>query len=225
MLIVAQGVETIEGVAGSARARRSAAVTRALVIGAARALFEERGYAGTTTRDIAQRAGTSEVALFRIFKSKAKLFESAVFEPFDRFIRAYAEEYGRTTDHVATRDADTRVFVEGLYKIMVDNRRLMLALITTGAYEDGVTAGLAGMRSLKEYFVIAEGVVRELVGTEAADVGMGVRFAFGLIAATALFEDWLLPGGRARPTTSRLMEQIGQFINKGFNGMGEPPGR
>ncbi|MHA7774275.1 TetR/AcrR family transcriptional regulator [Roseibium sp. M-1] len=42
------------------------------------ALFCERGFNGTTTRDIAERAGVNEVTLFRRFGSKAALMEAAI---------------------------------------------------------------------------------------------------------------------------------------------------
>lgn len=41
------------------------------ILAAATALFGERGYAGTTTRAIAEAAGVNEVTLFRRFESKA----------------------------------------------------------------------------------------------------------------------------------------------------------
>ncbi len=41
------------------------------VVAAARDLFAERGYAATTTRAIAERAGVNEVTIFRRFDSKA----------------------------------------------------------------------------------------------------------------------------------------------------------
>ena len=68
------------------RLRRSRDEVQALIVAAARALFAERGYAGATTREIAERAGTSEVLIFRYFGNKAGLFEEAVFAPFDRLI-------------------------------------------------------------------------------------------------------------------------------------------
>ena len=43
----------------------------ARVVAAARDLFAERGYAATTTRAIAERAGVNEVTLFRRFENKA----------------------------------------------------------------------------------------------------------------------------------------------------------
>lgn len=46
------------------------------VLTAAAALFAERGYAGTTTRAIAERAGVNEVTLFRRFGTKAGVLKA-----------------------------------------------------------------------------------------------------------------------------------------------------
>lgn len=51
------------------------------VVVAARELFAERGYAATTTRAIAERAGVNEVTLFRRFTNKAGVLR-AIAEQF-----------------------------------------------------------------------------------------------------------------------------------------------
>ncbi|MBN1305838.1 MAG: TetR/AcrR family transcriptional regulator [Anaerolineales bacterium] len=48
-------------------------LTRDRIIEAASQLFAERGFSGTTTRAISERAGINEVTLFRHFGSKEKL--------------------------------------------------------------------------------------------------------------------------------------------------------
>jgi AcrR family transcriptional regulator len=44
---------------------------------AAMAIIAERGYAGATTRQIAEAAGVSEVTLFRKYGTKAELVKSS----------------------------------------------------------------------------------------------------------------------------------------------------
>lgn len=50
------------------------------IYAAAITLFCERGFGGTTTRQIADRAGINEVTLFRRFGSKAALMEAAIVD-------------------------------------------------------------------------------------------------------------------------------------------------
>lgn len=52
--------------------------TRQNIIDAARSLFEQKGFAAATTREIAEHAGVSEVTLFRHFSTKRMLFEKTV---------------------------------------------------------------------------------------------------------------------------------------------------
>jgi len=54
----------------------AAADTEKRIIDAAAELFGERGYANTTTRAIAERAGVNEVTLFRKFGSKRGILEA-----------------------------------------------------------------------------------------------------------------------------------------------------
>jgi AcrR family transcriptional regulator len=56
-------------------AMESGTKRQAAVLVAAAELFSQKGYAATTTREIAQAAGVSEGALFKYFASKEALFE------------------------------------------------------------------------------------------------------------------------------------------------------
>lgn len=50
------------------------------IIFAARELFEEKGFAAATTKEIADLAKVSEITLFRHFKSKRNLFDQTIRE-------------------------------------------------------------------------------------------------------------------------------------------------
>src|SRR5258706_15969844 len=56
--------------------RRDPEAKRARLMASARELFAERGYAGTTTADVARHAGVSEGIVFHQFGSKARLLEA-----------------------------------------------------------------------------------------------------------------------------------------------------
>lgn len=59
------------------------AETRAKVVEAARSLFEERGYAEATIREIAKRAGVAPGSVFTTFESKAHLLQAIIFDRYD----------------------------------------------------------------------------------------------------------------------------------------------
>jgi AcrR family transcriptional regulator len=52
--------------------------TKELILKAAYECFSEKGFLGTRTKEIAKRAGVSEVTLFRHFNSKRELFEEVL---------------------------------------------------------------------------------------------------------------------------------------------------
>src|SRR6478735_8614551 len=60
--------------------RLSAPDRRRQIMRAASGLFARRGYGGTTTREIAERAGINEALLFRHFPSKEKLYWTIIEE-------------------------------------------------------------------------------------------------------------------------------------------------
>jgi AcrR family transcriptional regulator len=67
---------------GGRKEERSRA-TQERLLGAARALFSERGFAGTATEDLVARAGVTRGALYHQYEDKRDLFR-AVFEDVER---------------------------------------------------------------------------------------------------------------------------------------------
>jgi AcrR family transcriptional regulator len=59
--------------------------TRDKLLAAALEVFSEKGFAASTTREIADRAGVREITLFRHFESKDRLFSQAVTENMTKF--------------------------------------------------------------------------------------------------------------------------------------------
>jgi AcrR family transcriptional regulator len=198
------------------RPRRSTETVRALILQAARELFAERGYAGATTREIALRADTNEVLLFRHFTSKAQLFEQAVFEPFQGFMHEFSQRHPASAQAKPPVEAEAHEFVEGLYEVFFRNRRLMMALIAASLYEPDVKASMADVEAVREYFSSAEAYMRRESHVETRmEIATGVRLSFGLVAAAVLFDDWLFAGGK-KPSARKTIEDLTAFIVGGF---------
>jgi TetR/AcrR family transcriptional regulator len=71
-------------------------------------LFSQRGFAGTTTRQIAAAVGTSETVLFRLFPTKESLY-AAILE--DRVPSADVERWLEDLRNIADRRDDGALFV------------------------------------------------------------------------------------------------------------------
>ena len=69
----------------------SAEERREEVLRAAAVAFADGGYQGTTTQDVAERAGISQPYIFRLFSSKKELFVAVVEDCFRRTDRNLRE--------------------------------------------------------------------------------------------------------------------------------------
>jgi len=107
--------------------------TRARILAATREIFERNGTRGTTTREVAERAGVNEATLFRHFGSKAALIgamreDSCGLEAFRNFLT------GLDGADIA---ADIKTLTAHSVRIMADQRALMCIALAEDAIEVG----------------------------------------------------------------------------------------
>lgn len=176
---------------------KRATPVREALIQAARLEFAEQGYVGATTRQIAERAHTSEVMLFRYFQSKSNLFKEAVFQPLDEnMIEFISNQIGSGSPQILS-SAAWRVYSRNLFEFLNENRSLFLALIAATASEKSNTMNVSDLTSLDAYFTHATEALALNMSPSDRDV-MGdpaiiVRLTFSLVATLALFREWLFP--------------------------------
>jgi AcrR family transcriptional regulator len=190
------------------RTRRSSEEIRSLIMNAARKVFAERGYAGSTTRMISEEAGVSESLLFKNFENKSKIFSQSVIEPlnerFSNFLRSTEEDLG----NIADRSAD---FVHMMYPFLRDNSELLHALVKSGT---DVSSDV--LEEIDIYFDNAAARIRlrsTRNGTRFDTAPeLMVRYVFGMIAGTILLDGWLFPGAKGKipdeDALSRLVYRI-----------------
>lgn len=65
-------------------------------------LFSEKGFSGTTTKEIAQSAGVSEATVFKHFSNKDELY-SAILDQ-KACDRDFANPFEKIADHIAAKD-------------------------------------------------------------------------------------------------------------------------
>ena len=91
------------------------------IIEAAQYLFSTKGYAATTTKDIANRAGISEVTLFRHFESKRNLFHAAVHSSIEPdFIISFFEN-----DLTYNLDIDLKKLAQFFYNLYKEHAQMI----------------------------------------------------------------------------------------------------
>lgn len=184
-----------------ATTRRARGEPRRLLLDAARKLFADRDYRGTTTREIAEAAGVTEHLLFRNFGSKAGLFNEALVQPFTRFV----DEFGSTWQSVIPEETDeqelAQLFVGRLYDVLTEHRGLLLTMVAS----ENLTA-------------------EELSGTGIADIGTALT-ALGQISTEGIKLRGIQSEQPALPAHSTVAMIVGMVaMHSTFFGT-EPPSR
>ncbi len=131
--------------------RRQPEVHRALILEAARICFADKGYAGTTIREVAARAGVTHGLVMRNFRSKEQLFAAAVPGPRVALARDIAGDLDGLPGRVA------RSFVERMEA--QDGSDPFVALIRSAASDvDAARVLLTAMRdqSLPAYRTVLD---------------------------------------------------------------------
>ncbi|MCC6238265.1 MAG: TetR family transcriptional regulator [Dehalococcoidia bacterium] len=106
------------------RGRRLAGDSRGDILGAARALFASRGYRGTTTRAVAERAGVDVALIHHFFGTKMRLFAESL---------ELARIAGRLSEQLAAPSGDVAEGVARLYleTLFTEHRDTFAGLLRT----------------------------------------------------------------------------------------------
>lgn len=192
---------------------------KALLLVAARELFAEKGFAATSTKEIAERASVTEPMLFRHFGNKAGLFEQAVLAPFNDYISGYMEEWENRPHGVVGPVQEARAFYGGFYEVLSANRGLIRALIAAEAAQ-GPLAGTdnraPALGAVLERFEQVIRRERDGRGFRAFDPAVQTRLMFGLVFSIALHEDWMFDGSTgSRPDAGTLIDEMAKMTIHG----------
>ena len=165
-----------------------AAERRELVLEAAVAEFAARGLAGTSTEDVARRAGISQPYLFRLFPTKKALFLALVDRCFrrveDTFIAAAADCRG---DEALAAMGDA-------YERLLDDRTLLLLQMQAYAACDDPEIRAATRVGYKKLWELTERLTglpfQRVVEVFAMGMLMNVAAAMDLPAVDERWTSW-----------------------------------
>jgi AcrR family transcriptional regulator len=185
---------------------------RRLLLESARTLFAERGYAGTSTREIARAASVSEPMIFRHFGSKAKLFEEAVLAPFNTFVSEYIADWATRPRGAKSRYVEAHEFYRGVYDVLAANRRLIHEMIRARAVGESLTDGTEAVPQLGALLERFEEIIereRDDGGLRPFDPAVITRLMFGLVFTIAIHGDWMFEGAtRPRPSVEAFIDEM-----------------
>ncbi|MFJ9390492.1 TetR/AcrR family transcriptional regulator [Nocardioides sp. NPDC101246] len=183
------------------RQRRSSDEVRRLILEAAVQLFGDKGFAATTTREIAERAQVRETTMLRIYDSKEHLYNEAVLRPFTDFLDTFSTHWLDTVTPGGHPDEVLEQFVTELHDLVRENRALIAALGSQQASARHTQEALDHLESVGN--AIAERYDLDF------DVPVAIRIATASVIATTLLEDSLFPpelrGDRLRAELKRML--------------------
>ena len=172
--------------------RAVGAKNRERLLNAAIEVFAQRGYRGTTTRDIATAAGITERTLFRHVPSKAALFREAVAGPVEQFFADFKDSWAARPRGSRDSETEIREFFGSLRTVLEGERALLQAFLA--AMSTGEGDGLGDLRTT--FTPIIDSLV-EIFSIEAdirgwpVDRGIAVRLIIGMAFSATVHRDWL----------------------------------
>lgn len=216
----------------SVKTRRSPEEVDRVVCDAARNLFAVKGYAGSTTREIAALAGVHEPLLYRRYGSKAGLYRAAVLVPFGEVVAGYLKAWEAQVDEPAPLRELVEGFIDPLYGLLREHRELAMALVQGHQLlmnpSDPFDAGAAWPAEIAD---ILQQLVPQLE-IEGARRGLLVDpsttniLVLGMVAGLALF-DPILPTNAVNVTPAQLSKAMVELVLHGVSPSGakepEPP--
>ena len=164
---------------------------RESVLAAAVTEFAARGLAGTSTEDVARRAGISQPYLFRLFPTKKALFLALV----DRCFRQVAAAFEAAAANRVGEDA-LDAMADAYHQLLQDRTLLLLQLQAYAACDDPEIQD-ATRTGFKQLWALAErlsGLPYERIVTFfAMGMLMNVAAAMDLPAVDERWTRWCLP--------------------------------
>ncbi|KUN60872.1 TetR family transcriptional regulator [Streptomyces canus] len=183
------------------RRRRDPEGHRAAILDAARHAFAERGYARTTLRDIAGRAGVTHGLITRHFSSKERLFLAAV--PGNRDL-----EQSAAGDPATLPDRIADAFVRRMETDAVGDP--LVALVRGAASDERAAADL--LSAMQERSAAVYGSVLSPDGTATRDDDLDARVALvGSLMIGVAFSRYI---ARTDPLASMPPEQLTAYLTR-----------
>jgi len=214
MARIEEKVELTEDLASRPmRSRRSRGEPRRLLIEAARGLFNERGYSGATTREIADRAGVSETLMFRYFGSKVGVFQEAMVQPFVEFVQAFVAQ-GEAGDFSDVDDETaSRLLIGGLFDLFHTHRGLVTMFWSADVMGESELSESGVLTEVQEQFDALISFGRSEMRARHSELPaqhLTTRVTMAMVIGMAAFGESFY--GHTRPKRDAIVEELVQAV-------------
>ena len=149
------------------------------ILDAAMTVFVEKGYNGTTTLEIAEAAGISEVTLFRHFSSKQEIF----LEGIKPILYSTLEETLKTSNGMSPKDKLDYILYERIR--LISNNYKVVRLILK---EAPLLSELGSENFIDKILVILKGMLKD-IGIPNENEDSAMRLLMGSILSYVYIQD------------------------------------
>jgi AcrR family transcriptional regulator len=197
--------------------RRKRGEPRRLLLEAARDLFSSQGYSGTSTREIAEKAGVSETLMFRYFGSKVGLFREALVAPFVEFVEDFNAKWQSGSNAELDEEELSRRFIGDLFDLFRKNRGLVVMLWAADAQSGSELAEAGVFDEINdELRVLVEIGTAEAVRRQGKALGrqdLTTRSTLAMTAGMAVFGESFY--GSRPPSRKDIVDELTQAVLHG----------
>lgn len=179
--------------------RRSPAELRTLILDAACVEFGANGYAGTTNRDVARRAGVALSVLYRHFETKADLFSEAVLEPFVRGMEQLGNDWLRQLSEPLEDERLMEVFIRDIHDNLAANQHVLdQMLFGRGELPDAMLERIrvAFEKLITQIRLMTELEARRRGWMSTLGIDMSMRVLMAMMLGMSSYSWMLLPDGQ-----------------------------
>jgi AcrR family transcriptional regulator len=209
---------------GPPRPRRRRGEPRRLLVLAAREVFNAKGFAGASTREISDRAGVSETLMFRHFKTKAGLFREAMVAPFVEFVDRFVQSREGVTPTDDPEELSKR-FVGELYDLCRAHRALAAMLLAGDVHTQSELAASGVLDEVRDQLERLVGLGESEMrfrGSALPRQDLATRTTIALVAGMATFGTWFF--GTARPSRDAVVQELSDAVLYGHDRSRRPGG-
>jgi len=210
------------------RPRLSAEERRAAIIDAAVRLFSQRGFRGTTTRDLASAVGVTEPILYQHFATKRDLYRAII----ESSCRAERPSYAGSDPalEAASRAEDDHAFFTRLGELLLEwyeREPHVVRLLLFSALEGHEMSDLFFERQIVVYYEMLTGYIKRRMNKRAfrrMEPVMAARAFTGMITHYGLVQT-VFGGPRVGPVLSRkqVVENFARIFLDGMRNLRSNP--
>jgi AcrR family transcriptional regulator len=148
------------------------------IIAAAKELFEKKGFAAATTKEIAELAGVSEVTLFRRFENKRRLFEETLMS----CIHPYKIEEYLENEAAYDLEKDLKIIAYSMLEAYKHNAPMLRMIMRDKIRDSSHEVRIKKTERHSEQKLVKYFETMKTLGKISADPSMATKFCISNIA-------------------------------------------